>query len=668
MVQKTQRVIEKKRKRKTRKKECNSYIPYVPSNSKTIKPGSNFYKYINNKWIDSARIEPFKSSNGVSQEIQNNIDNILLKKIYEFRTNVLKNDIDNMTHDEIAIGRFAESILRDKYQNNNILILKDILQNINCIRDENDIATTLGELCHTRISNILNIYAGPEERSSNHWRLHISPGTLGLPHSAYYKKQAPSGNRAFMIYTNILKETGDILDIDNLDEFATIEAGYADYLDTAYYDEQRILKGTILESTFKYIPWGKFWETYGLKGSQWKGMKFAIDSVSWLHHLNWMFRELKLSQWKKIFQGSIIVNFLEVLPPPFDNMHFKLYSHFLKGEKRKTPQEKFMLNTIKLWLTVSVSRIYMKYNMSIELKKDIHKFTKTIFKAAENRIKVSWLEKSTKKEGIRKIRKIKAAVMYPDTKFNYHVPDLVSDNLIKNIINLGISRSQQEVRDVQEKYASQTWENPVFMVNAFYLSAGNRLVLPAGIVQWPFYCKQVSLGWNYGGLGAVIGHELTHAFDTDGKEYDSNGNKRDWWSTNDDRKYNKKARAIISMFSKAKVHGKYLDAANTLMENIADLGGMAITLDALKYEMNKQHLSEEEQLQQFRNFFKSFAVSWREKNRKEIEIQQLLIDSHSPPELRVNLIVPHFEEWYKSYNIQPSDKMYIPPEKRITIF
>jgi putative endopeptidase len=668
MVRKTQKNIEKKQKRKTRKKECNSYNPYVPSNSKTIKPGSNFYKYINNEWNKNATIEPFKSSTGVSQEIQNNIDNILLTKIYEFRDNILKNEIDDMTKDEIALGRFSESIIRDKYQKNNIDLIKDLLHNINCIRDENDIATTLGELCHTRISNILSIYAGPEDKSSHHWRLHISPGTLGLPHSAYYKKQAPSGNRAFMIYQNILKVAGELLEIENLEEFATIEAGYSDYLDSGYYDEQVIFKGSHLANKFKYIPWDKFWEIYNLTSSQWKGMKFAVDSVSWLHHLNWMFRELKISQWKKIFQGSIIINFLDVLPPPFDDMHFKLYSKFLKGEKRKIPQDKFMLHAVKLWLTVSLSRIYMKYNMSYELKKEIHSFTKTIFNAAENRFNNSWLEKSTKREGIKKIRKIKSAVMYPDTTFNYNVPDLVSDNLIKNILQLGISRSDQEVRDVQQKYASQTWENPVFMVNAFYLSAGNKLVLPAGIVQWPFYCKQVSIGWNYGGLGAVIGHELTHAFDTDGKLYDSNGNKRDWWTSKDDRIYNKKSREIISIFSKVKIHGKYLDATNTLMENIADLGGMAITLDALKNEMEKQQMSEEEKLQQLRDFFKSFAVSWREKNRKEIEIQQLLIDSHSPPELRVNLILPHFEEWYIAYNIKPTDKMYIPPEKRISIF
>ena len=655
-------------KENTKSKKVCPLQPIVPSNSNKIKPGNNFYKYINSKWLRGANIEPFQSSTGVSQEMQDIIDNTLYKIIKDCRQKVLLGNTSNMTKDEISLGRFSESVLRDKYQNNNVDSVKELLGNLQCMRDEIDIARTLGELCHTRTNNLLSIYSGPEETSSKHWRLHISPGSLGLPHAAYYAKKVPGGTRAFMKYSNILRDAGNILGVDNLDEFASIETSYAEYIDNSYIDEPETVVGSSLVNEYKYIPWNSFWSAYNLTPSQWTTMKFVVDSPSWLHHVNSMFRELNIDKWRKMFQGMIVVHFLDVLPSPFDDMHYRLYSRLLRGEKRKIPQERFMLNVIKLWLTVSLSRAYMKCCMSLQAKKEIYGFTKSICKAAEERLRMSWLEKKTRKEAIKKVRNVKAGVMYPDTKFNYEVPELMSDNLVKNILLLGISRSDQEVRDVQQRFASQTWENPVFMVNAFYLSAGNKLVLPAGIVQWPFYCSGASIGWNYGGLGAVIGHELTHAFDTDGKLFDSNGNRRDWWSAKDNRIYNKKAYKIVKMFSTAEIHGHKLDAVNTLMENIADLGGLAATLDALKYKLDAAKVSDEERQKQYRDFFKSFAVSWREKIRRETELQKLLIDSHSPPELRVNLIVPHFQEWYDAYNIKPTDIMYIPPEKRLTIF
>ena len=232
---------------------------------------------------------------------------------------------------------------------------------------------------------------------------------------------------------------------------------------------------------------------------------------------------------------------------------------------------------------------------------------------------------------------MKAGILYPDTEYNYAVPELMSDNLLKNIVLLGESKSKQDVKDVQERFTRQTWENPVFMVNAFYMSAGNQLVIPAGIVQWPFYSMDAGMeGWNFGGLGCVIGHEITHAYDTDGKEFDHEGNRRVWWSAQDNRVYNRKTRAIIALYNKAMVEGR--------------------------------RVKDDKRLEELRDFFISYAVSWREKMRREKQLQQLLTDVHAPAIVRVNMVVAHFQEWYDTFEIGPDDKLYIPPEQRIRLF
>ena len=216
---------------------------------------------------------------------------------------------------------------------------------------------------------------------------------------------------------------------------------------------------------------------------------------------------------------------------------------------------------------------------------------------------------------------------------------------------------------------SKTWDDPVFAVNAYYYNQGNRLILPSGIVNWPFYCSSIkAIAWNYGALGAVIGHEITHAFDVDGMIYDSEGKIHQWWTQNDYKEYIKKTKAIINLFNKGihfnhKVNGKL-----TLSENISDLGGIAISLDALKKSQIERKLNNDDIINELKIFFISYAVSWRIKERRKKAIQSLFIDRHAPSHLRVNYIVNNFDEWYLAFNIQPKNKLYIPPEERIIIF
>lgn len=211
-------------------------------------------------------------------------------------------------------------------------------------------------------------------------------------------------------------------------------------------------------------------------------------------------------------------------------------------------------------------------------------------------------------------------------------------------------------------------DNPVFMVNAFYIPAGNRFVLPAAIVSPPFYDSKNGPGRNYGALGCVIGHEITHAFDDNGKDYDADGNKRNWWLPADNRAYNKRTRALEELYNKERLLGKRLDGEQTLSENIADLGGLAIALDALKFELDKAGVSDEVRQHEVREFFLGYATSWREKKRTAKEKMNLVVDVHSPPKYRVNNIVRHFQEWYDAFDVREGDALYLDPKERITIF
>jgi putative endopeptidase len=647
----------------------NKYPHIYPFDDK-IRPGTNFYMYVNKGWHDNTAIPTYRSNTSVSFEIQERIDEQLLGIINAARKYILDNPTATEPADKVAIGRFAESISREKFQKNNIKELKDILLNYQCIRSAADIGRLLGAACYKKTCNLLSVYAGPDEMSSNHWRIHISPGALGLPDNAYYKGTGPGGHRPFIAYANMLKQAGEMLGYEGLEKYAGLEADIADEIESAYEDEPITLTGSEIAERYGAIAWKEFWDAYDLNPYQWTTMKIVVDSPMWLRKVNAMVKTLPHDSWRLWFRGEAVMCYIRLLPPPFEDMHFALFSRMLQGERRKLPEDEFMLETIKLWLTVPLSRLYLAEYMDIGLKRKVREFMDEMFAATEERLKVSgWLERKTRNEAIRKIRHVKAGILYPDTKYSYRVPILMSDCVVKNIQLLGGSKSAQDVKDVQEKFTSQTWENPVFMVNAFYMSAGNQLVIPAGIVQWPFYLNAAGMeGWNFGGLGCVIGHEITHAYDVDGKEFDHEGNRRIWWTAQDNRVYNKKTRAIVALYNRAVIEGRRINSEATLMENIADIGGMAIALDALKMDQTKRRIGDEQKAKEFRDFFISYAISWREKVRREKQLQQLLTDVHAPAPIRVNLVVSHFQEWYDSFGIGPNDALYIPPEQRISIF
>jgi predicted metalloendopeptidase len=213
------------------------------------------------------------------------------------------------------------------------------------------------------------------------------------------------------------------------------------------------------------------------------------------------------------------------------------------------------------------------------------------------------------------------------------------------------------------------WEEGVFRVNAYYYTTFNEIVFPFGILASPFYKKGANPSWNYGGIGATLGHELCHAFDDEGKEYDQYGMVRRWWTRKDIQRYHKRARDLETIYSSVEVLGKHLDGENTLSENIADVSGLSICLEALRANLRERGITCHEDIcKEYRIFFISYATSWRTLYRTKKLRSSLATDVHSPPYVRVNKVVSQMDEWYEAFNITSESPLYIKPEDRIRFF
>ena len=646
---------------------------HIPPFQTSIPPGKDFYQFVNGNWARSTPMPAYSSTFGVSEEVESHLDGFLLREITASQA-LAATGREQVTEEgkiRDAIGRLALSALRPEKQKHSVEHLKKSVRGFACMRDSADIASTIGYMCRFQVPTILSITINPSEKGV--YQLNLSPGSLGLSDSSYYAALAPGKTNILYAYTELLSNTTKKLDVDPVIDSIPMEAKFSaelvagkDTIDSVDTDFQT------LEHRYKAIRWGGLLESFGVAKEHHKSLRIHIDSENWLKFLNHSVETIPLESWQGLFALHTILHALPYLPPPFDDWHFSFYGRLLRGQRKKTPQDILTLGIVKQQMAAALGYIFVKKYLRPEFKAQATQFVRKIIHSAEERMThVDWFTPATRKAAAEKLRHadISAAWSEPLIRSPPAPPSLKTDTLLANIYLLEATNTDRQISYLLEGGPKGLWEESPYAVNAYYYHDTNEIVIPAGSFFWPFFRHEKDkggVGWNFGGLGAVIGHELTHAFDQEGKEYGPKGGIEAWWTTEDGKAYAEKTKALVRLFGEAKVMGRSVDGVLTLDENLADLGGLAIALDAMKKEI--RGLSEVERQRHMREFFLSYAVSWRTKEHVERRLQRLVTDKHAPIELRVNLIVAHFEEWYEAFGVRTDDALYIPPEERIRVF
>jgi predicted metalloendopeptidase len=653
----TRRLKQRSRHTRKHKPQINLYPPVS-----YIKPGTDFYTHVNATWLKRVHIPADRPAVAITDEMQMAVNEELHALVRRAMTRP-------RSVDERAIGQFAKSYMSADRKRNALETVKTMLNDIGCMKTPSDVSKYVAQQLVTGVPSVFTIYDGPEDKHANHWRFHISNGTLGLPDVAYYKGDVRGGRRFYEAYKDALETLGQELGYVGLGSFAELEAAYATNIDSADDDDSKVYSGAELERAYAAIEWSAIWGAYGLADAEWKSMRFVVDAPSWLRHVNHMVRSYTIDEWRVWMRAQLLLFFGRYLPDSYMSLIDSVFFDLVGLQKHtKIPVRERLLRAVKGFMNLELSRAYKRTIESAVFQDEVRAFVETVLAATERRLRsLEWMRGPTKSTAIDKIRKLHVGVLYPSKNIDY-TPPALGPNMIENILRLGRAESQKMLRDVRKKTTGEMWDNPVFSVNAFYIATGNRFVLPAAIVAPPFYDRSAGLGQKYGGLGCVIGHEITHAFDEQGKTYDARGALRNWWSAADNRAYNKRTYALEKLYNKERLLGVHIDGAQTLSENIADLGGMAIALDALKFELDKANVSDEVRQRELREFFTTYAVTWREKARREKQQLNLVVDVHSPAKYRVNNIVRHFQEWYDVFDVREGDGLYLAPNKRISIF
>lgn len=637
--------------------------PRVPHVDTSYSPATNFYMYVNAKWQHSVKMPSYEDDFGVSEEIELDLRHNLLE--------ALEKHLKSKPTD--GLSRLAHSFLENSVQATGVEDLQNMLNMVNCIDCSETLGKAIGYLNKIQARAPLSFVVNSDYYDSKKCCVYIYEPLLGLPSKSNYASNA--SNRILSAYRRFLSQVGTLFHIVRLEEALSTESYLIPFLSEAAelrdvsYVYNPMNCGMLIK-TYPHIPWETCFINWGLHKHQLNHTQFIVTNTKYISALDKMIEKGDFTKFRPWITSLLIIHYIKYLPPPFDDIHYNFYEKLIKGVDKKLPQTNLTLRVLMTFAAQDLSRMYVRLAVPPSIKSKTVSYVKLLKEATSRRISgLKWMEPSTKRAALQKVKNMTFQVAYPE-KWHSETAEVTIDSgrPFENLCALASKDTEHMIHELVTNSCKKTpskWREGAFEVNAYYYPEANMMVVPAGILQPPFFDEKRSDAWNLGGIGVAISHEITHGFDDDGRLFDEKGNYKNWWSASDTRTYAAMSHAVVKLFEGQKYMGGTVDGKRTLNENLADLGGLAIALEALN-----SILPENAEIRKaaYIDFFISFAVSWRQKDRPKKARQALLLDAHAPPIYRVNLIVCQFEEFYVAFDIKPSEKGYIPPEERIVFW
>ncbi len=619
----------------------------------------DFYGYVNGSWVSNVEIPASESRLMQAYYIREKIDTEL-------------NEIIRQKKRE-GSGPISDLLLSWDRQSQSGSILPagvhTIFQMIETIASPQHICGMIGWLIRHGIGCPLSLYVEGDPRNRTRCRIFIEDGDLNIGIPEYWLDPANTDKReAYEEYcTALSKHTG----LSALMFGYGAEREFAKKIPTRDRPKYDMLSWKELREKYRSIDWPVLLQNWAGTEDTYTDVMFHVTSYSYIQFLQHAILTWSLPRWRGYFM-MLVTQWIAGASPhgPLRSAWFNYYQRYLQGKTKDISPLELRMAAVRSLLPNTLGELWVKQHCNKRLQEDMRGMIQIIRDTAQATLRnTEWMSPSTRRAAVEKLQHMDIQVCWP-TKWRHDLEsDLDPTNLVANLLYLARRRSDDNYRYIREKTKkgcsgrNEEWGRPVYEVNAFYYPGENRFVLPAGILRAPFYDPKKSLAWNYGGIGATIGHELCHAFDSEGRLYDKDGDLHDWWTDRDTKEYKKRAAAVVRLFTSTPYRGMEVDGEMTLTENIADFGGAEFALAGLKTAMGRPLTMEE-----LREFFLSFAVGWRAKDRLRRAAQLLDTDPHAPPKLRVNNTVRQLDEWYDAFGVTESDPGYISPAKRIHFF
>ncbi len=639
------------------------------------RPQDDLFGHVNGTWLAEAEIPADRSSWGPFVQLAD----VAEQQVRAIIEELAEQPSEQLTDDARKIGDlFASFMDVERIERLGAEPVQPLVAAVAGLRDVRDLAAFLGELERIGGHGLFGSYVNADAKDSDRNLFHLGQGGLGLPDESYYRdeKFAETREKYVGYLTRLLRLGGHeapeaaaarILEIDT-----RLAAGHWERAETR--DVQKtynLLTFAELQALCPSFDWHVYLTNLG-------GTRFAPEEVlgevvvrqpSFLEHLSTMLDEVSIDDWRTWLTSRVLRSAAPYLSDDFVETNFDFYGRTLNGTPELRARWKRGVGFVEGAIGEAVGAQYVERHFPPASKALMDELVANLLAAYQESIAaLDWMTESTKKRAYDKLATFRPKIGYPEKFRDYSALQVSPDDLLGNVAAASAFETDRQLAKIGAPVDRDEWFMLPQTVNAYYNPGTNEICFPAGILQKPFFSPDAHAAENYGGIGAVIGHEVGHGFDDQGAQYDELGNLEDWWTPDDKAAFEKKSQALVQQydgFTPRALPGEHVNGQLTVGENIGDLGGLTIGHKAFVIAEGKA--GREASVEDRRTLFTNWAYVWRTKRRPEQERQYLTIDPHSPPEFRAN-IVRNLDEFHEVFGTGEDDGLWLDPSDRVRIW
>ncbi|AOW08842.1 M13 family metallopeptidase [Flavobacterium gilvum] len=646
---------------------------------KNAKPNDNFFRFVNGAWLDKTEIPLDRTSWGSFNELREKTDKDALAILKQASKNPA---FKSNTDEGRAISLFKtimDTVARNKA---GIAPLKPYLAKIDNVKNIKDLQKVLVELEPVFPAGFFGVRIAADKKDSNKNILNVAPGSLGLPDKDYYSSVDKDSKEKKEKYEQHVARMLQLIGENqeqakgNASRILALETALSSSrLDRVERRDARLQNNPMTVADLQKMTPAIEWNSYFL------GLGFKkLDTINvlqprYMKALQAIFTENKVADWKAYLKWTILNATAKELSNNVEAANFDFYGKTLTGAIKERPRDDRALQVINTTIGETLGKLYVEKMFPAEAKEKANLMIKNIVLAYQNRIQnLPWMSPETKIKAIQKLKTINPKIGYPDKWKDYSA--LVIKNpaeggsYFENMRNCSRWNFKTDMDKLSKPVDKTEWHMSPQTVNAYYNPSYNEIVFPAAILQPPFYNYKADEAVNYGGIGAVIGHEISHGFDDSGARFNAEGNLVNWWTDEDLKQFTALGSLLANQYSALEpLPGIHVDGKFTLGENIGDLGGVNAAYDGLQLFLkpNKNPGLIDGYTPEQR-FFISWATVWRTKMRDEAIKSQVKTDPHTPGMYRAYVPIQNVDAFYQAFDIKQGDGMYVTPEKRVKIW
>lgn len=641
--------------------------------NRAVRPQDDFYRFVNGNWLTTTEIPADRSNYGAFSLLQDGAEENLRHILEESAQAGAPRGSDVQ-----KVGDFYASFMDEAaIEAAGLRPLEQELARIERIASKEELARHIGYSQRLFVSHPFVLFVGIDDKNSTQYAANLYQSGLGMPDRDYYLSNEERLKNVREKYRVYIK---DMLALSGM-------AGAERAAERIFALETRLAKGhwTRVENRDAEKTYNRFdraglenlmptfdWDAFfaGANVPPEKVQAVIVNQPSYFEALDREISGTPLEDWRAYFRFRLLNTYAPDLSSPFVKLHFEFNSRTVSGVPELKPRWKRGVETVENAIGDLVGKIYVERHFSAEAKSRMDTLVANLVKAYAAGIDdLEWMTPETKKKAHTKLAKFRTKIGYPEKWRDWSALVVERGDIVGNDMRAAAVAFDRDIEKLGGPVDETEWLMSPQTVNAYYYPPANEIVFPAAILQPPFFNVAADDAVNYGAIGGVIGHEISHGFDDQGRRYDGDGNLNDWWAPEDNEEFTRRAQLLGNQYAAlSPIPGHTVNPDLTMGENIADLAGLAMAYRAYKLSLNGKEAPVIDGFTGDQRFFIGWAQGWARKYREDELRKRLLTDPHSPSEYRTNAVVMNVDEFHEAFGTKPGDKMYRPPEERVRIW